>query len=213
MKLVRLRLCNFRSFSGDSTELALDDLTFLLGPNGAGKTAALQALARMFGLDPAQRKVKKSDFHVPHDEKPEEVPVERELWIEADFEFPELLDMGGVTGEAAVPGSFAHMQLMGIKGPARVRYRLHARIEQDDDIEENFTFVIEVDDFGRPVREGRVAKHDRNAIQVHYLPARRDPADHISYSANALFFCAQRDGEPSAPSEHRLCAGPRGTTG
>ena len=37
-----------------------------------------------------------------------------------------------------------------------------------------------------------MAKHDRNAIQVHYLPARRDPADHISYSANALLGRALR---------------------
>jgi putative ATP-dependent endonuclease of the OLD family len=192
MKLVRLRLCNFRSFGADCTELALDDLTFLLGPNGAGKTAALQALARMFSLDPAQRKVKKADFHVAHDEKSEQAPATRELWIEADFEFPELLGEGSVTGSAAVPGSFAHMQLAGVNGPALVRYRLHAKIEQDDDIEESFTFVIKVDGDGHPVGEGRVAKHDRNAIQVHYLPARRDPADHISYSANALLGRALR---------------------
>jgi hypothetical protein len=172
MKLVRLRLSNFRSFSADGTELDLDDLTFFLGPNGAGKTAVLQALARMFSLDPAQRKVKKSDFHVPHDEKPEEAPAERKLWIEADFEFPELLAKGNGKGAPAVPGNFAHMQLIGVKGPVQVRFRLHARLDQDDDIEESFTFVIKVDDDGKPLEEGRVAKHDRNAIQVHYLPAR-----------------------------------------
>ena len=93
MKLVRLRLSN--SFSADYTELDLDDLTFLIGPNGAGKTAILQALARMFSLDPAQRKVKKSDFHIPHDEKPEQAPAERKLWIETDFEFPELVGKDG----------------------------------------------------------------------------------------------------------------------
>jgi putative ATP-dependent endonuclease of OLD family len=73
----------------------LDDLTFFLGP---GKAAVLQALARMFSLDPAQRRVKRSDFHVPHDEKPEEEPAERELSIEADFEFPELLANGSGQG-------------------------------------------------------------------------------------------------------------------
>jgi putative ATP-dependent endonuclease of OLD family len=77
MKLVRLRLSNFRSFGADCTELDLDDLTFLLGPNGAGKTAVLQALARMFGIDPAQRRVRKSDFHVPHDEQSEQAPAQR----------------------------------------------------------------------------------------------------------------------------------------
>lgn len=182
MRLVRLRFSNFRSFCADYTELELDDLTFVLGPNGAGKTAVLQALARLFSLDPVERKVRKSDFHVPCDEKPDEAPVERELWIEADFEFPELL----VNEAHSVPGNFAHMQLTGIDGPAQVRFRLHAKLYQDDDIEETFTFVMKVDGDGSPVEQSRVAKHDQNAIQVHYLPARRDPADHISYSANAL---------------------------
>jgi putative ATP-dependent endonuclease of the OLD family len=149
MKLVRFRLSNFRSFSADHIELDLDDLTFLLGPNGAGKTTVLQALARMFSLDPAQRKVKKSDFHVPHDEKPEQAPAERELWLEADFEFPELLGKGSDKAAPAVPGNFAHMQLTGVKGPAQVRFRLHAKFDQDD-IEENFTFVMKVDDDGNP---------------------------------------------------------------
>lgn len=201
MKLVRLRLSNFRSFSGEYTELDLDDLTFVLGPNGAGKTAVLQALARMFSLDPAQRKVKKSDFHVPHDEKPEEAPADRKLWIEADFEFPELLAKRSGQAAPAVPGNFAHMQLLGFKGPVQVRFRLHAKLDQDDDIEENLTFVIKVDDDGNPLEEGRVAKHDRNAIQVHYLPARRDPADHISYSANALLGRALRAADWAAERE------------
>lgn len=185
MRLVRLRFSNFRSFCADYTELELDDLTFVLGPNGAGKTAVLQALARLFSLDPVERKVRKSDFHVPCDEKPDEAPVERELWIEADFEFPELLGKGDNEAHS-VPGNFAHMQLTGIDGPAQVRFRLHAKLYQDDDIEETFTFVMKVDGDGSPVEQSRVAKHDQNAIQVHYLPARRDPADHISYSANAL---------------------------
>ncbi|WP_210211162.1 AAA family ATPase [Borborobacter arsenicus] len=65
MKLARLRLSNFRSFGADYAELELDDLTFLLGPNGAGKTAVLQALARLFSLDPVQRKVKKPTSTFP----------------------------------------------------------------------------------------------------------------------------------------------------
>lgn len=194
MKLVRLRISNFRSFCEDFTELDLDDLTFLLGPNGAGKTAVLQALARLFSLDPSQRKIRKSDFHVPHDEKPDEAPAERKLWIEADFEFPELVGKGEKEAPA-VPGNFAHMELMGIDGPAQVRFRLDATLDQDDDIEENLTYVMKVDAEGNPLEQGRVAKHDRNAIQVHYLPARRDPADHISYSANALLGRALRSAD------------------
>ncbi|WP_341235966.1 AAA family ATPase [uncultured Sulfitobacter sp.] len=184
MKITLLRICNFRCFGGVETEIALDDTTFILGPNGAGKTAVLQALARMFSLDPAQRKIRTSDFHIPADEAHDAAPEVRSLWIEADFEFPELelenVDM------PAVPGNFAHMLMVDNDEVVRVRFRLAATLDQDGDIEETFTYVTEADEDGLPVEESRASKQDRNAIQVHYLPARRDPSDHISYSANAL---------------------------
>lgn len=202
MKLVRLRLSNFRSFGPEPTVVELTDMTFLLGPNGAGKTAVLQALARMFGLDPAERRIKRSDFHVPASEAPEDAPEQRTLWIEADFEFPELeQDNADGTILPAVPGNFAHMQLVAAAGPAQVRFRLKATIDQDDDIEDSFTFVISEDGDGNPTEESRVSKQDRSAIQVHYLPARRDPADHISYSSNALLGRALRSADWSAERE------------
>lgn len=202
MKLVRLRLSNFRSFGLEPTVVELTDMTFLLGPNGAGKTAVLQALARMFGLDPAQRRIRRSDFHAPANEAPDDAPEERSLWIEADFEFPELdQDDAGEAALPAVPGNFAHMQLVAADGPAQVRFRLKATIDQDDDIEESFTFVISEDEDGEPAEVSRVSKQDRSAIQVHYLPARRDPADHISYSANALLGRALRSADWSAERE------------
>lgn len=202
MKLVRLRLSNFRSFGLGPTSIELDNMTYLLGPNGAGKTAVLQALARMFSLDPAQRRIRRSDFHVPSDEAPENAPDERELWIEADFEFPEL-DQDNADGAdlPAVPGNFAHMQLVAENGPAQVRFRLKATIDQDDDVEESFTYVISEEADGTPAEESRVSKQDRSAIQVHYLPARRDPGDHISYSANALLGRALRSADWSAERE------------
>lgn len=196
MKLVRLRLSNFRSFGPEPTVVELADMTFLLGPNGSGKTAVLQALARMFGLDPAQRRIRRSDFHVPANEAPDDAPEERNLWIEADFGFPELeQDNADEAVLPAVPGNFAHMQLVAADGPAQVRFRLKATIDQSGDIEESFTFVVSEDKDGEPVEECRVSKQDRNAIQVHYLPARRDPADHISYSANALLGRALRSAD------------------
>ncbi|WP_368649174.1 ATP-dependent endonuclease [Castellaniella ginsengisoli] len=202
MKLVRLRLSNFRSFGPEPTTVELTDMTFLLGPNGVGKTAVLQALSRMFALDPVLRRIKRSDFHVPADEAPEDAPEQRTLWIEADFEFPELeQDDPGDAVLPAVPGNFAHMQLVTAEGPAQVRFRLTATIDQDDDIEENVTFVISEDDDGNPTEEGRLSKQDRSAIQVHYLPARRDPADHISYSANTLLGRALRSADWSAERE------------
>lgn len=202
MKLVHLRLSNFRSFGAEFTQIKLDGMTFLLGPNGTGKTATLQALARMFSLDPSQRKVRRSDFHVPADETREDAPQQRELCIEADFEFPELAEEDADDGDLpGVPGNFAYMRLESEHGPARVRFRLKATIDQDQEIEESFTCVSKEDEDGRPLEETRVSKQDRNAIQIHYLPARRDPAEHISFSANALLGRVLRSADWSAERE------------
>lgn len=202
MKLARLYISNFRSFGHACTDINLGDMTFLIGPNGTGKTAVLQALARMFSLDPAQRKVKKSDFHVPANEDPDNAPEDRELWIEADFEFPELADQDADDDDLpAIPGNFAHMQLVTEDGPAQVRFRLRATIDQDDEIEESFTYVTKVDEDDNVLEESRVSKQDRNAIQVHYIPARRDPSNHISYSANALLGRALRSANWSTERE------------
>ncbi|WP_080262275.1 AAA family ATPase [Vibrio parahaemolyticus] len=82
MKLDKLRLSCFQSYGSTSTEISLDDLTFLIGPNGSGKTAALQALCRMFAFDPSLRRIRKSDFHVPHNEseQPEESDPHQQFW-------------------------------------------------------------------------------------------------------------------------------------
>lgn len=199
MKLKHLRICSFRCFGSVATEIALDDTTFVLGPNGTGKTAVLQALARMFSLDPTLRKIRASDFHIAADEALDAAPEERRLWIEADFEFPELeLEDAEML---AVPGNFAHMLMVEDDEVVRVRFRLAAMLDQDGDIEETFTYVTKTDDAGLPTEESRASKQDRNAIQVHYLPARRDPSDHISYSANALLGRALRAADWSLERE------------
>ncbi len=67
-----------------------------------------------------------------------------------------------------------------------------ATLDEDGDIEEAFQCVISVDEHDEPTKAIPIQKHDRSAIQVHYLPARRDPADHISFAANALLGRALR---------------------
>lgn len=181
MKLQSIRLFSFQSFGPEPTELTLNDITYLIGPNGSGKTAALQALCRLFAFDPSLRRIQRSDFHVPYDE--EEVPEERQLWIEADFIFPELEDDDDV---ATIAPHFGHMRLDSADGPPRVRYRLDATMGVNGDIEETLVHVLDLDADGSPLTTAQVTRAERNHVQVHYLPARRDPADHIAYSANAL---------------------------
>ncbi|KSD87084.1 ATP-dependent endonuclease [Pseudomonas aeruginosa] len=181
MKLQTIRLSNFQSFGVQPTELGLDDITYLIGPNGSGKTAALQALCRLFAFDPSLRRILRSDFHVPFDE--EIVPEERQLWIEADFLFPELAED---EDNSTVAPHFGHMRLDEADGIPRVRFRLSATMGPVGDIEETLVYVLDINADGSPLNTAQVPRSERNHIHVHYLPARRDPADHIAYGANAL---------------------------
>ncbi|MCG6658516.1 AAA family ATPase [Halomonas campisalis] len=181
MKLEKIRLCNFQSFGAQPEELGLDDISFLIGPNGSGKTAALQALCRLFAFDPSLRRILRTDFHVPFDET--KVPEERQLWIEADFLFPELVED---EDNSTVAPHFGHMRLDETDGIPRVRFRLSAIMGPDGDIEETLVYVLDINADGSPLNSAQVPRSERNHIYVHYLPARRDPADHIAYGANAL---------------------------
>lgn len=193
MKLRWLRISNFQSFGLEATEVTLDDLTFLIGPNGSGKTAVLQAFCRLFAFDPNLRRIQKSDFHVPLGETPETIPDERIFWIEAEFVFPELEDADGE--HPTIPPHFAHMRLDDASGVPRVRFRLDAKLYEDGDIEEVLNYVLDVDADDQPLTKHPVPRPDRNNIHVHYLPARRDPSDHIAFTANALLGRALRSAD------------------
>lgn len=181
MKLQTIRLSSFQSFGAAPTEVLLEEITYLIGPNGSGKTAALQALCRLFAFDPSLRRILRSDFHVPFNE--EAPPAERQLWIEADFLFPELSDD---EDNSTVAPHFGHMRLDEVNGMPRVRFRLNASMGLDGDIEESMVYVLDINADGTPLTAAQVPRSERNHIHVHYLPARRDPADHIAYGANAL---------------------------
>lgn len=181
MRLQTIRLSSFQSFGAVPSEISLEEITYLIGPNGSGKTAVLQALCRLFAFDPSLRRILRSDFHVPFSEAAP--PAERQLWIEADFLFPEL---AGDEDNSTVAPHFGHMRLDEIDGTPRVRFRLTATMGLDGDIEESMFYVLDINADGSPMTTAQVPRSERNHIHVHYLPARRDPADHIAYGANAL---------------------------
>ncbi|MBL8389378.1 MAG: AAA family ATPase [Hydrogenophaga sp.] len=181
MKLQTIRLSNFQSFGAAPIDIRLEEITYLIGPNGSGKTAALQALCRLFAFDPSLRRILRSDFHVPFNEVAP--PAERQLWIEADFLFPELVED---KDNSTVAPHFGHMRLDEVDGTPRVRFRLSATMGVDGDIEESMVYVLDINADGSPLTIAQVPRSERNHIHIHYLPARRDPADHIAYGANAL---------------------------
>ncbi|MFC3814977.1 AAA family ATPase [Lysobacter sp. GCM10012299] len=174
-------------------------MTYLLGPNGAGKTTVLQVLARLFGFDPAQRRIRRTDFNIPVAEA--QKADTRTLWIEAEFEFPELSSKSKAK-HATIPVYFAHLQLPSADGVARVRFRLTATLDEGGDIEEKFEHIFETDDDDEPTKTVPAHKAVRSNIQVHYLPARRDPSDHIAYTANSLLGRVLRAAKGSV---HRRC--------
>lgn len=184
MKITHLRVAGFQSFGPIPTTIALSDVTYVLGPNGAGKTAVLEALSRLFSPLSAQRKIRHTDFHIPSRRTAAEVHAEGpELWIEVDIEVPE----SGEEGEhASVPPNFAHMRIASEDGVPRIRVRLTATVASDNVIEEKLQYVLEADADGVPMQQADMSRFDRANIEVHYLPARRDPAEHIAYTAASL---------------------------
>ena len=188
MKVHRIRLKNFQSFGPEPTIIELERLTYILGPNGAGKTAALEALSRLFSPIPAQRRIRVDDFHLPidgdvhtivdttHDEK-------STLWIEVDIEFPEAEDD---KIHPSIPPNFSHMKIYTEDGTPQIRVRLTAILADDGEIDEKIEYVLDFDQTDEPTRTETMSRYDRSHIEVHYLPARRDPADHISYTTTSL---------------------------
>lgn len=191
MKLVQLTLCNFQSFGGTPTMIDLERLTYVLGPNGAGKTAVLQALVRLFGVDRNQRRIRSTDFHVATTGE-----AATALWLQADFEVPEAADDTAL--HATVPPFFAHMQLESNDGPPRLRIRLSAGVDEDGEIDEKIQHVLQVDSDDTPLKPIDMSRSDRNTIQVHYLPSRRDPAEQVTYAATSLLGRALRAADWSA---------------
>lgn len=182
MKVCSLRLRNFQSFGPTPTEVELSRLSFVLGPNGSGKTAVLVALARLFSPLPAMRRVQLSDFHAPAGADPQQ--VDNELWLEVDIEFEETADDDG--DYPSIPPFFTHMALEETGGLPRVRIRLTAIRDVDDYVEEKIEYITQVDADDEPTQRSEMSRHDRAAIEVHYLPARRDPVDHIAFTAASL---------------------------
>jgi putative ATP-dependent endonuclease of OLD family len=178
----QLRLKNFQSFGPTPTEIELSKLTFILGPNGAGKTAALVALARLFSPLPALRRVQPEDFYLPAIVDSDY--VDSELWIEVDIEFAEAADED--EAHPSVPPFFTHMALEAPGEPPRVRIRLTANLDVDGYIDEKIEYITQVDGDGEPTHRSDMSRYDRATIEVHYLPARRNPVDHIAYTTASL---------------------------
>jgi putative ATP-dependent endonuclease of OLD family len=184
LHLERLVISGFQSFGPEPTTLNLSSRTFLLGANGSGKTAVLHALARLFGYSPEIRRVRESDFHRPISPVEGSGGAKAMLTLEAHFSYGELEDDEEVYPTVA-PG-FRHMSLVDPDGVPELRVRLTATIDEEGEIEERINYITGLDATGEPTSFAQMSRADRSLFQVHYLPARRDPADHVRHTATSL---------------------------
>ena len=188
MKIAQLTLKNFRSFGAEAVSIDFDDLTGLIGANGAGKSAVLLALARLFGISPGDRHLRREDFHVPHEADPAEID-KIELVIEARLEFPELL-FGGEES-AAIPPCFNHM-LLGDNEDLFCRVRLEGTWMRstlpEGDIEEKAYWITTDADDVKDEHKRPMQAYERSMIHVLYVPAFRDASKQLSQASGSLVY-------------------------
>lgn len=184
MQLERLIISGFQSFGLEPTTLEFSSRTFLLGANGSGKTAVLHAIARLFGYSPEIRRIRDTDFHRPTSPADVAADSTATLSLEAHFSYEELEDDEDVYPSVA-PG-FRHMSLVDPDGVPELRVRLTATIDDEGEIEEQISYITGLDEEGEATAFAQMSRSDRSLFQVHYLPARRDPADHVRHTATSL---------------------------
>lgn len=115
-----------------------------------------------------------------------------ELWIEAEFTLPEVGASESTGAPPAIPEFLFQMRLEAIDAPMRVRIRLTATLDSADEVDERLEFVLSRDAAGNPTKVQPVGGYARRRIQLHYLPARRNPREQISYAPGSLLGNALR---------------------
>lgn len=179
MKLIKLKVFNYRSFGNEEQIVPINELTTFIGSNSTGKTAALCALNCIFSANSNDRVLQRSDFHLPKDMKPDELE-KQELYIEAIFTFEELKE-DGEKGKYSIPPFFQSMVVGGEGEVPYLRIRLEATWEKSNNVDgsiESRVMYITCPE-GAEVKDEHKATANRrelDCIRVIYVPAVRDPS-------------------------------------
>lgn len=188
MRLLKLKIRNYRCFGNIEQTIKIDDLTSFIGANGSGKTSALLALNCLFSDNSSDRVLKREDFHLPKDMNPSEF-TSQSLHIEAVFAFEELNDPSG--GESSVPVFFKHFVVDQPNGIPYLRIRLEATWERsnnvDGAIESRICYVTCPE--SEPISESSMQRADRkdlDRIRVLYVPAVRNPSKQLKIASGTM---------------------------
>ena len=130
------------------------------------------------------RTIRRSDFHVARGITTDN-PSAVELSIEVVLIFPEL--SGGAEASNSVAPAFYHMIVDSPGGEPFCRLRLEARWIDDGTIEghvdQDLYWILTAEEPAPDDKRQRVTPNDRGRIQVHYIPANRDPAPEFRSAA------------------------------
>ncbi|MGL5043088.1 MAG: ATP-dependent nuclease [Culicoidibacterales bacterium] len=157
------------------------DVTAFIGHNGTGKSAVLEALNKLFSIDHSLRGISASDFNLQEDADKD---VPRSMFVEAWF------TLLGADGNPSIPTLINGLTTSSTSGDIIFRVRLEASLSFDynpsGDVDENI-WIVE-GDMADPKEENkhRLSAVQRNAIQVNYIPANRDPLVQLKYSSKAI---------------------------
>lgn len=183
MKLTKLVFNNYRSFGPINTNINISDLTAFIGHNSSGKTTVLSALQKLFG----NSKITKSDFHIPLDKAPDEI-IECNFYIEAYFEFFDEDSEGLGEDDYGIAQYFENFIVDQPGGNPYIVIRLDASYEKGSSpegiIDYKFHYVVNKGEDGlKPI-----SAHDRDKIQVIYIPAVRNPSEQLKNATGTILW-------------------------
>ncbi|MEZ8231949.1 ATP-dependent endonuclease [Vibrio splendidus] len=183
MLLKKLVVSGYKSISTDHPQTIEFDpeLTVFIGHNGTGKSAALEALNKLFSIDHSLRGILPSDFHLPDNV---DAATPRSLMIETWF------SLANSESNPSIPPLINGLTASSSTGEIIFRVRLEANLSFDfnplGDVDESL-WVIDGDmDVPEEDNKHRLSATQRNAIQVNYVPANRDPLVQLKYSSKAI---------------------------
>lgn len=184
MYIESLTLEGFKCFK-EKTQIRLGSFNGIVGNNGAGKTVILEALSRMFGSNPKYKNIKKSDFFIEVGESLED-KEKRELVLEVKIGFD------NSDGHSIIPECFNQMIVDSEGGDPYCRIRLEAIWEDTNTpgggIEERIYWVTTDEENIEDSDKKALNLSDRSKIQVHYIPATREPQKQMKHTTGTILY-------------------------
>lgn len=191
MKLSKLKLCNYRCFGNDEQTIKIENITSFIGNNSSGKTAALSALNCLFSEISSERILKRSDFHLPKDIRPE-LQESQDMYIEAVFTFDEL-EEGTEEESYAIPYFSNYLVVDDCEETPYLRVRLEATWQNSNNIEgaiESKIYYITCLETQDITDEDKfvASRKDLDCIRVIYVPAVRDPSKQLRNVSGTMMY-------------------------